>query len=98
MAEAFRGRRTSSLRAYEEVFIRARKGDRFSQLLLPFHRRVLSINEDDAREVWIRVMNREMGLEGNGNAVGNSGRTRASDEEESPSLWVETTAESSERH
>lgn len=98
VAEAFRGRRTSNLRAYEEVFITARKGDRISQILLPFHKRILSISDDDAREVWVRVINREKALEGGGNAVSNSCCTCASDEKESPSLWAGMTAESSERN
>jgi hypothetical protein len=63
VTNAIRGRHTSNLRTYESIVISARKGDRISQFLLPFHRRVLSISENDAREVHVRLINRETRLE-----------------------------------
>jgi hypothetical protein len=63
LVNAIRGRRTSNLLAYENALIAARKGDRIAQLLLPFHRMVLSINEEDASEVLVRLINRGSGLD-----------------------------------
>jgi hypothetical protein len=63
IVDAVRGRRTSNLHAYEAAVICARKGDRITQWLLPFHRFVMSISEEDVREVHIRLGNRETGLE-----------------------------------
>ena len=58
MADAVRGRRISSLHAYEAEVICARKGDRVRKWLLPFHRFIMSISEEEAREVHIKLSNR----------------------------------------
>jgi hypothetical protein len=61
-ADVFRGRRASNLRQYEAVLINARKGDRIAQFLLPFHRRVMSISKEDAREILIELGNTETSI------------------------------------
>lgn len=63
ITNAVRGRHASNLRLYERAVISARKGDRITLFLLPFHKTVLSISDKDAREVHIRLKNRETGLE-----------------------------------
>jgi hypothetical protein len=64
ITDALRGRHTSNLRAYEAARISTRKGDRISHFLLPFHRKVLSLSDEEAHEVLVRVINRRMGSEG----------------------------------
>lgn len=61
LANAFRGRRDSNIRLYEKVLIQAKQGDRITRSLLPFHRFVLSISKQDAREAQIRVKNMKTG-------------------------------------
>lgn len=61
LANAFRGRRDSNIRLYEKALIQAKQGDRVARSLLPFHRFVLSISKQDAREAQTRVKNMKTG-------------------------------------
>jgi hypothetical protein len=61
IANAVRGRRESNLRAYKDAVVCARKGDKLAEFLLPFHRFILSISEEEASEVRINLANEETG-------------------------------------
>jgi hypothetical protein len=76
-SRAVRGRRESNIRSYEKCVIWARKGDRIAQFLLPFHRWVMFISEEEAREVHIALGNRETGVYYSEEDVGSSGNVPA---------------------